>query len=234
MDLNIGHIVRHSDSTCVPAQTVWPPRFELQVHTNSTRLGIRNLPPKSYKTPLLIDIYPVEDLDDLAGLASSRVHLGYQTTSLDFEFPNDPSGVLKAAGALHVRDGISLDSIVGGLLFEDVDQLEVGRIGADGVDDREGEFALGQILAQAFVLGICPRRQIQVVIADLEDEPHQVDERDTVDLPPLGRLGLHQLDGQAEQASGLVLNHLQIVVLGGAGQCVPPIKVHSLASVQVE
>lgn len=55
----------------------------------------------------------------------------------------------EATEALHVRHGVALDVRVGGSLPQDRDEHAVGRIRADGVEDGEGEFALGQVLCQA-------------------------------------------------------------------------------------
>lgn len=48
------------------------------------------------------------------------------------------------------------------------------------MDDREGEFALGEVLAEAFVLRVVGAVQVHVVVADLEDEADEVDEGDAV------------------------------------------------------
>lgn len=117
-------------------------------------------------------------------------------------------------------------------MLEYVDELEVDRVGADAVDDGEGEFALRQVLAHALVVAVFARRQVHVVVADLEDEPDDVDEGHAVDV--CGRFGLHQLDAEAEQAAGLVAHHLEVVILRGASEGVSPEEVHALAAVQVE
>lgn len=49
-----------------------------------------------------------------------------------------------------------------------------------------------------------------------------------------GAFGLHELDGEAEEAAGFVADHLEVVGFAGAGQAVAPVQVHALASVQVE
>lgn len=117
-------------------------------------------------------------------------------------------------------------------MLEYVNQLKVDGVGADAVDDGEGEFALGQVLAHALVVAVLARRQVHVVVADLEDEADDVDEGHAVDVG--GRLRLHQLDAEAEQAARLVAHHLEVVVLRGAGEGVSPEEVHALAAVQVE
>ena len=48
------------------------------------------------------------------------------------------------------------------------------------MNDREGEFALGQVFAETFVLGIISAVQVQVVVADLEYEADKIDEVNTV------------------------------------------------------
>ena len=52
---------------------------------------------------------------------------------------------------------------------------------------------------------------------------------------PWGRtLGLHEFDGQAEEAARLISDHAQILVLTWAGQGVAPEEVHALPAVQVQ
>jgi hypothetical protein len=43
------------------------------------------------------------------------------------------------------------------------------------MDDWEREFALGEILAEAFVVRVLGRRKILIVVADLEDYADQID-----------------------------------------------------------
>ena len=86
----------------------------------------------------------------------------------------------KAPSLLHVVHGILFDSSVRGLLLEDVDELPVLWIRADAVDDGEGEFAFCEVLAEAFVLGVDAAPKVQVVVADLEDDAHDVDEGDEI------------------------------------------------------
>lgn len=43
------------------------------------------------------------------------------------------------------------------------------------MDDGEGEFALGEILTEAFILRVLGRREVLVVVADLEDYTDEVD-----------------------------------------------------------
>ena len=93
--------------------------------------------------------------------------------------------VVEAAGPFHVGDGVALDLVVAAALLEDVEQLQVGRVGPDAVDDGEGELPLGQILAETFVLRVLGRRQVHVVVPDLEDQSDQVRERDAVPVEKL-------------------------------------------------
>ena len=58
--------------------------------------------------------------------------------------------------------------------------MEILRVRADAVDDWEGEFALGQVFAESFVLGVVGAMQVHVVIADLEYETYEVYEMGTV------------------------------------------------------
>ena len=62
---------------------------------------------------------------------------------LSIETSQDLAGVGETARLFHVFQSVPLYLVVVGLLFEDVDEDEVGGVGADAVDDREGEFAFG-------------------------------------------------------------------------------------------
>ena len=48
------------------------------------------------------------------------------------------------------------------------------------MNDWEGEFALGQVFAKTFVLSVVSAVQVQVVVADLENEANEIDEVNTV------------------------------------------------------
>lgn len=156
--------------------------------------------------------------------------LGHLTGALD-ENSNDIAGVLETAGRLHVGDSVALDLDIGRLLLEDVDKLEVCRVGADAVDDGEGKLSLGEILTHALVVAVLLGRQVHVVVTDLEDESNEVDEGHTVSRHR--RFGSHELDTEAEQASRLVAHHLEVVLLSGAGEGVAPEQVHALPPVEV-
>lgn len=104
--------------------------------------------------------------------------------------------VLEAALALHVRDGVLLDLGVGRLLLEDVDEHQVGRVGADGVDDRERELALGEVLGEALLRREALGFEVEVVVEDLEEEADGVDEGDAV------AAGVGGLVGGREQGRG--------------------------------
>lgn len=111
---------------------------------------------------------PIHDANHKYGLALQLAH----------RFP----AILEAAGAFHVADGIALDAVVRRLLLQDVDELEVERVGADAVDDGEGEFALGQVFAEAFVVGVFRAGEVHVVVADLVEEADDVHEGDAVSV----------------------------------------------------
>lgn len=67
-------------------------------------------------------------------------------------------------------------------MLEDVDEDEIGRVGADGVDDGEREFSLREVFAEAFVVGVGCVGEVAVVVEDLEEEADGVDEGDVVGL----------------------------------------------------
>jgi len=50
------------------------------------------------------------------------------------------------------------------------------------VDDGVGEFALGEVFAEAFVGGVFGGGEVQVVVADLEEGADGVDEGDVVSV----------------------------------------------------
>lgn len=122
-----------------------------------------------------------------------RVNLVHGISRLAKQLRNDSPRVLEAACALHVSDGVALHVLVGRLLLEDVEELEVCGVRLDAVDDGEGELALGQVLSKALLLSILVVAQVLVVVGDLKDETQNLDERQAVD--GRGGLGLHQSDG---------------------------------------
>ena len=169
---------------------------------------------------------------------TGTVDLGSRVNHFDegqrplMQIPHHLAGMLETACAVHVLDGITLDLLILGLLFQNGQQLVVGRVGANAVNDGKGEFALGQILAHTLILGVGGVCQVQVIIADLENQSHDIHQSHTVFA---GRaLRLHELDRQSEKTTGLVPDHLQVLVLGGAGKRVAPEKIHPLAAVQIQ
>jgi hypothetical protein len=54
------------------------------------------------------------------------------------------------------------------------------------------------------------------------------------DIQSRRALGLHQLHGQAEEAAGLVADHLEIFLLGGTRQRVPPEQIHALTAMEIQ
>lgn len=183
---------------------------------------------------LLVEVHPIQDQFGFSTFARTSIHFRNQNSGLVLEFMNHAFGVLEAASAFHVRNSVSFDLVIGGLLLQDIDELKVAWVTPDGVNDREGEFALGQIFTEAFVLGVCGRGEVEIIVTNLEDEAHQVDQRDTVYPSFLARFGLHQLDRQAKQAAGFVLDHLQVIILVGASQGIPPVQIHPLATMEVQ
>lgn len=138
----------------------------------------------------------------------------------------------KASGALHILHGIPLHLLILGLLLQNTQQLVITRVGANTVNNRERELALGQVLAQPLIARVRRIRQIQVVVADLENQAHDVHQGDAV----LTRraLSLHQFHRESEETACLVADHLEVFVLGWAGEGVAPEEIHALAAVEVE
>lgn len=96
------------------------------------------------------------------------------------QLPHHFAAILKTACAFHVGNRVALDAGICSFLLEDVDELEVGRVGTNAVDDGEGEFAFGEVFAEAFVFGVFGAGEVHVVIADLEKESDGVDEWDAI------------------------------------------------------
>ncbi|KAJ6440341.1 peroxisomal pex24-like protein [Purpureocillium lavendulum] len=108
--------------------------------------------------------------------------------------------------------------------------VHVGGELAGALDEGGNDGA--RVLAHALVLRVLLGGEVEIVVADLVDEADEVDEGHAVDV--CGRLGLHELDAEAEEAARLVAHHLEVVVLGGAREGVAPVEVHALAAVEVD
>lgn len=112
----------------------------------------------------------VENLLNALRAATALIELlGHLASPLDEDVENF-TGILEAACGLHVGNSVPLDLGVRGLLLEDVDELEICRVGANAVDDRERELALRQILAHSLVMAVLLRGQVHVVVSNLKDE----------------------------------------------------------------
>ena len=94
-------------------------------------------PPQDRPDALALSLAPVELVDELHRAA---VQAGEHVPRVG-----------EAAAGLHLGDGVALDVVVGGALAQDGEEHAVvvrgGR--ADGVQDGEGELALGQVLGEA-------------------------------------------------------------------------------------
>lgn len=141
-------------------------------------------------------------------------------------------GIIKATRALHIADRIMLDLLILRLLLQNIQQRLVGRVAPNTMNNRKRELSLGQVLAHALVSRVLLAEQILVVVGDLKDEPNDVDKWYAVDQAP--RFGLHQLDAQPEQATRLVADHFEIVVLGRARESVAPKEIHTLPAVKID
>jgi hypothetical protein len=100
----------------------------------------------------------------------------------------------------------------------------------------------------AYVRGL----QVEVVVAYLEVHADEVHQRDVVPVNAWsvcapahtprahahvrvrGRARHEQLDRDAEEAAGLVVDHREVLLLGGAGERVAPEEVQPLPAVQVQ
>lgn len=120
------------------------------------------------------------------------------------------------------------------------------------MDDGEREFAFCKVFAKPLVLVVDLALEVQVVITNLEDKSQEVDEGNAVTVVIVVvsasviakrpnahhihfhlALCLHQFDGQPEQSTSLVTNHLKIILFAWTRQGISPIQIHALATVQL-
>ena len=120
------------------------------------------------------DRHLFQDNPHTSPLSSTLVNLLNQHQSLLIQLSQYDPTILETPGTLHVFDGILLDFVVGGFLLQYVDQLPVLRVGTYAVDNWEGEFALGEILAETFVFGVFRAGEVHVVVSYLEEETYCV------------------------------------------------------------
>lgn len=97
---------------------------------------------------------------------------------------------------------------------------------------RKAKLALGQVLTVALVIRIVLRRQVAVVVPDLERQPQDGRQFGKVFLVVAEQL--HQPDGQHEQAARLPDHHLLVLRLGRTDEIIPPVDLHALAAVQLQ
>mmetsp|Transcript_16046 Transcript_16046/g.62632 ORF Transcript_16046/g.62632 Transcript_16046/m.62632 type:complete len:313 (-) Transcript_16046:235-1173(-) len=138
----------------------------------------------------------------------------------------------KAACQLHVLDCVLLDVCVRRPLLENVEQAPVVGVGRHAVDDRERELALRQVLAVGLGSKVLARLQVDVVVADLEVDAQLRHQRNEVALALAEHR--HQVDRKPEQPSRLVLDHADVLLLGGASARVAPVEVEALAAVEAQ
>ena len=133
-------------------------------------------------------------LDPIAFTGSFVQLLNHEQRLVD-QLLDHPLRVFKTSRAGHVIHGILLDSILRGLLLEDVDQLEVLLVRSDAVDHGKGEFPFREVFAKAFVEGVVRAPEVHVVVPYLEDLADYVDEGHKV--PAVVRKGLMRyMDGR--------------------------------------
>lgn len=138
----------------------------------------------------------------------------------------------KAARILHILHRIALDLHILGILLEDINQLAIRRVRANAVNYREGEFSLGEILAEPFILRVHSTRKVEVIIADLEYQTHDIHQGNAVF--PRRTLRLHQFHREPKEPARFIADHFQVLVFRRAGQRVAPKQIHPLAPVQVQ
>lgn len=110
-------------------------------------------------------------------LSSTLIDLLNHQQSLLVQLSQYDFTILETPGTLHIFDGILLDFVVGSFLLQYVDQLPILRVGTYAVDYWEGEFSLGEILAEAFVFGVFGAGKVHVVVSYLEEETYCVHQR---------------------------------------------------------
>ena len=79
----------------------------------------------------------IQNLLNTLSSASTLVNLFCRCSRTGDEDFKHFASVVEATGGLHVGYGVALDLGIGGLLFENVDELRVGRVGPNVVDDGE-------------------------------------------------------------------------------------------------
>lgn len=188
-------------------------------------------PPSSHNQPRQKPSQPLRTL--LRILPQRLFHLANQLLRLPSQPLNHPLTILKTPLLLQISHRIPLDLLIRRLLLKNIIHHAIRRIRPNSMYNRETKLPLRQILAHPFQTRVLARtRQIQVVVQDLKQEAYRADERRTVD--GYRALGLHQLDGEAEQPPRFVVDHLEVFGFGGAGEAVAPVEFHALAAVQVE
>ena len=65
------------------------------------------------------------------------------------------------------------------------------------MDDWEGEFPFGEILAETFVLGVFGAGKVHVVVSDLEEETYRVDQRYEVPIRLVSQRTLNEWGGRS-------------------------------------
>lgn len=88
--------------------------------------------------------------------------------------------VRETACTFHVTDCIQLDFFIFRLLLENAEELMVSGVGADTMDDGKGELSLREVFTKTFVLGVRSVGQVEIVVADLENQSHDVDKAHAV------------------------------------------------------
>ena len=95
------------------------------------------------------------------------------------DLDNPTLTIIKTSHISHVLHRMLFDLNALGPLPQYVDQLQILRIHADGMNDGVRELSFRQVFAETLVGGVVVG-EVQVVIADLEEHADDVDERDTI------------------------------------------------------
>ncbi|WFD48316.1 DNA-directed RNA polymerases I, II, and III subunit RPABC3 [Malassezia furfur] len=162
-----------------------------------------------------------------AQLRLEALHLALR---LGVQAPQYLARVRKAPAVLQALQRKPLCLDVRRALPQDRQQLALAAV-PHRMHNGEGELALGQVLTEPLVRLQRRILQVRVVVADLEEQPNQVDERHEVGRRRAAPCA-HELDRDAKQTARLVDDHLDVLFLGGAHEILTPVQVHALPTVQ--
>ena len=91
----------------------------------------------------LFDDHLIQDRPHFVSGSCTFLHCVYHRYAFRVQVLDEFTAVIETPRRFHVCYSISLDFLIGGLLLDDVDELQIRRVGANAVNNRKGEFAFG-------------------------------------------------------------------------------------------